>query len=87
MLDVRKQFRQEHIKFLETNREVIKLAGGLRYNFDQDFVGGSWVVKAACKERVVELIESDPYYSRDHRHYEVFYWGLVTEQMRDRIVA
>lgn len=82
MLKIRKAFGAQHLQFLEDNKDLILLAGGLRFQPDTPFTGGMWIVRAMSKEQVVELIENDPYYSLKHRHYDIQYWGLALERYR-----
>ena len=83
MLDIRKERGDDHLDYLETNKQVILLAGGLRYAEDRPFVGGAWVVSAANEEEVRKLIENDPYYCPEHRHFDICYWGLALDHMNE----
>jgi uncharacterized protein YciI len=81
MLDVRKKYGKEHLKFLDYHSEQILLAGGTRYQPDTPFVGGMWIVKATTAQDVERIVQNDPYFDPVHRRYEISYWGLVYQRM------
>ena len=81
MLEIRKQFGQDHLRYLQQNKDSILIAGGLRYEASSPFVGGAWVVLAESISKVETLVKSDPYYDAGHRKYEISFWGIAHNQM------
>ena len=79
MLDVRKQFGQQHLAYLETHKDKILIGGGLRPAPGEAFVGGLWVLEVANRDEAVRLIENDPYYRAEFRTYRLFTWGKALE--------
>ncbi len=75
MLSIRKEWEPDHLAYLRKHSDEILLAGGCREEPGQAYVGGLWVLDVPSRERVVELIESDPYYSPDRRSYKIRTWG------------
>jgi uncharacterized protein YciI len=75
MLSIRREWEPDHLAYLRKHSDEILLAGGCREEPGQAYVGGLWVLDVPSRERVVELIESDPYYSPDRRSYKIRTWG------------
>lgn len=82
MVPVRAAHEPAHLVFLETNREEIPMAGGLRDEHGGPYVGGLWVFEVATKERAIELIESDPYFKANPRKYRLLAWGKALPQFK-----
>lgn len=80
MVDVRARLEPAHLAFLETHRHEIPMAGGLRNEPGQAYVGGLWVFDVASRERAIELIEQDPYYKACPRPYRLLVWGKALPQ-------
>jgi len=55
------------------------IGGGLKPNPDAEFFGALWVVEAAEKSEVEELVANDPFYFPAHRTFEIFTWGKLLE--------
>lgn len=87
MLDVRAQRGQEHLSYVDRNSDKILLAGGLRYNPETPFVGGSWLVKAQNISEVEKLILDDPYFDAKHRKYDISFWGVFHNTINEGILA
>jgi uncharacterized protein YciI len=84
MLDVRKEFGQQHLAYLDAHKDQIQIGGGLRPNPGEDFVGGLWILEVNTREEAISLIENDPYYRTEFRSYRLFTWGKAFE---DRFVT
>lgn len=80
MVPVRQAHEPAHLKFLETYRDEIPMAGGLRNDHGGPYVGGLWVFEVASRQRAVELIEADPYYQAQPRKYRLLAWGKALSQ-------
>jgi len=80
MIPVREAHEPAHLSFLEVNREEIPMAGGLRNEHGGPYIGGLWVFEVKSRERAVELIESDPYFKANPRHYRLLAWGKALPQ-------
>jgi hypothetical protein len=75
MLAVRQEREPLHLAYLREHRDEIVLAGGCRDEPGRAYVGGLWVLEVPTRQRVVELIEADPYYVPAARHYRIHTWG------------
>lgn len=83
MLAVRQRHAQAHLDYLAANAGEILIGGGLRAGPEESFCGGLWVMDVPSRERAVELIEKDPYYTPALRRYRLFTWGKA---LQDRMV-
>ena len=83
MLAVRLLHAQAHLDYLDANANEILIGGGLRARPDEPFCGGLWVLEVPDRDRAVELIEGDPYYTPALRRYRLFTWGKA---LQDRVV-
>ncbi|MCA0424491.1 MAG: YciI family protein [Proteobacteria bacterium] len=84
MLEIRKQHGAAHLAYLDTQRDRILIAGGLRPESDGAFCGGLWVMEAESRDEAIRLIEQDPYFHPEFRAYKVLLWGKAFE---NRIVS
>ena len=75
ILEVRKKHQPAHLAYLQACESEILIAGGFREAPGSVFVGGLWVLEVASRERVIELIENDPYFVNGARSYKVLVWG------------
>lgn len=75
MLEVRKEREHLHLEYLRRHIKEIPLAGGCRPAPGEPPVGGLWVLEVESKERAVELIENDPYFTAHGRKYRLLTWG------------
>lgn len=82
MAPIRAAHEPAHLQFLEAHRDEIPMAGGLRHEHGEAYVGGLWVFDVASKERAVALIESDPYYQAEPRRYRLLAWGQALPQYK-----
>jgi uncharacterized protein YciI len=75
MVEVRRIYEPDHLRFLEEHRDEIPMAGGLRDEHGGPYVGGLWVFEVKSRPRAVQLIECDPYYVAYPRKYRLLAWG------------
>ena len=67
--------RDQHIRWLDEHKDVVRVAGSLRETYDATPVGGLWVVEAPSKEAVLALLVTDPYFTCGLRQsHEVLHW-------------
>lgn len=60
--------------------EAVLVAGSLRVEPGAVPKGGLWVVEAASKQAVLDLIKSDPFYTCGLRQgVEVLYWSKALD--------
>ncbi|MEP4980949.1 YciI family protein [Ascidiaceihabitans sp.] len=80
MLAVRasQELRDAHVAYAKKHPELL-IGGGLKPNPDEEFCGALWVVEAAEKSEVEELVANDPFYFPAHRTFEIFTWGKLLE--------
>ena len=73
---VRERHEQDHLDYLDLNRDRIRLAGGLRPAPGEWYCGGLWIIEGASREDAVRLCEDDPYFKLGLRKgYRVLAWG------------
>lgn len=73
--ELRVRHLQEHINWLEDNKEVIPIGGALKQEVDQIPTGGLWIANAKSKAQLDALLKTDPFYVCGLRkEYEMFYW-------------
>ncbi len=66
---------EAHFTYLDQHNDEILIGGGLRNEPGDSFVGSLWVLEVVSFERAEELVQNDPYYAPDLRHYEILVWG------------
>ena len=82
MLSIREQYMDSHLKYLADNESEILVAGSLREQLNSSPVGALWIIESESRERAVELIESDPFYSNGLREkYELLHWSKAFEHL------
>ena len=78
---LRAEHLKAHIEWVAEHADTVLVAGSLRSEPAAIPKGGLWVVEAASKEEVLELIKSDPFYTCGLRHgVEVLYWSKALER-------
>ncbi|MBM3386247.1 MAG: hypothetical protein FJY36_01055 [Betaproteobacteria bacterium] len=78
---LRAQHLQAHIDWVALHQAEVRVAGSLRQEPDQVPQGGLWIVEARSKERVHELMQSDPFWTCGLRErVEVLHWMKALEQ-------
>jgi len=74
--NVRREYMQEHIAWLDEHRQTVLVGGSLRIEQGENPVGGLWLVEAPDKIAVEALISSDPFTILGLReYYEIFFWS------------
>lgn len=81
MMAHRANYEQAHLEYLDSHKDEIPIAGGLRPEPDGKFVGGLWVMEVESFERAEELVKNDPYYSPDLRSYQLLVWGKAHDRV------
>jgi uncharacterized protein len=76
---VRKAREPAHLSHLEAHRSEVLIAGGMREELGP-FVGGLWIFEVDSKQRAMELIEGDPYFVSQLRHYRLLTWGKALSE-------
>lgn len=78
MAHMRQKHMEEHLRFLEHNRDAILAAGPLFDVTKNAPAGGLWLVAAASVEEVMKLVESDPFWPTGLRKsITVLQWNQV----------
>lgn len=71
---------QAHIDWVAEHRASVRVAGSLRTEPDAVPKGGLWIVEAAGKAAVLDLMKSDPFYLCGLRQdVEVLHWSKALE--------
>jgi uncharacterized protein YciI len=81
MLGIRHERADLHLDYLRRHTDEILIAGGCRESPETPFVGGLWVMDVPSRDRAVELIEQDPYWSPAHRSVRLLTWGKGLEDI------
>jgi hypothetical protein len=56
--------------------DTFRLAGGLRPNLVDGFIGGLWVIEVDTRQQAENLCENDPYFKLGPRKgYRLYVWG------------
>ncbi len=69
-----KEFRPQHLKFLEDMRNTRKVVANGKF---ADGSGGLVIYKAESRSACETLVKTDPYVAKDARAYEIFEWEAV----------
>ncbi|WP_395055678.1 YciI family protein [Polaromonas sp.] len=70
-----------HIEWVAAHQDVVLVAGSLRSEPEAIPRGGLWVVDAASKQEVLDLMKSDPFYTCGLRdRVDVFYWSKALQR-------
>lgn len=78
--DKRATFMQEHLAFLDRNKDAVLAAGPLTEVASGTGAGGLWIVEASTEARVQALIEEDPFFPTGLRKkIKILSWKLVFE--------
>ena len=79
---VRKEYLNAHIEWLKQHNNVVKAAGSLRKNDNDQPVGALWIVVAADEEEASKVFATDPFWVYGLRaSVEVLSWSLAFEDM------
>ncbi|ANU27638.1 YciI family protein [Planococcus versutus] len=66
-----KEFRPQHLKFLEEMRNTGKVVANGKFT---DGSGGLVIYKAESRQACEALVKEDPYVAGSARKYEIFEW-------------
>jgi uncharacterized protein len=71
---------QAHVDWVAEHRASVLVAGSLRAEPDAVPRGGLWIVEAASRAAVLDLMKSDPFYLSGLRQdVEVLHWSKALE--------
>lgn len=74
--ELRIKYLNEHILWLEENRNTIPIGGSLRNELGQNPIGGLWIARADTEQELHALIQTDPFYLNGLREsYEIHFWS------------
>jgi uncharacterized protein YciI len=77
---LRAQHLQAHVEWLAAHQDLVLVGGSLRTELGAVPKGGLWIVDAASKAAVLELMKSDPFYTCGLRQdVEVLHWSKALE--------
>ena len=77
---LRAEHLQAHIQWVEENKAKVLVAGSLRHEPTDVPKGGLWVVEAASKAAVHELMKTDPFFTCGLRQsIEVLHWSKALQ--------
>lgn len=80
--DIRKQYLQPHLEWLQQKRDVVRAAGSLREKGKDQPVGALWIVEAETEEAALALFSDDPFWRNGLRaSVEILSWSLASEDM------
>ena len=84
--ELRKSHLNAHIAWLDLHQSVIRIGGSLRTELDQTPVGGLWIVEADSKKTILDLIETDPFWTAGLREgVEIYHWSKAFEDRKSLI--
>jgi uncharacterized protein len=82
---LRAQNLQAHIDWVAGHRASVLVAGSLRTEPGAVPKGGLWIVEAASKAAVLDLMKSDPFYTCGLRQgVEVLHWSKA---LQDKVLV
>ena len=74
---------QAHIEWVDAHKDLVLVAGSLRSEPGITPQGGLWIVEAATKTSVMQLMATDPFYTCGLRQsWEVLHWSKALEHHR-----
>lgn len=80
---LRQALLPSHIKWLDTNKDLVLVGGSLREQLDQNPIGGLWLVEAKSKAEVQLLIASDPFLREGLRKScDIFHWSKAFQDRK-----
>ena len=78
---LRAEHLEAHVRWVAQHQDHVLVAGSLRAEPDQVPKGGLWIVEAPSKAFVLDLMQSDPFYTCSLRQQvEVLHWNKALEQ-------
>ena len=77
---LRAEYLQAHIDWVDQNKAAVLVAGSLRNELQDTPKGSLWIVNAVSKASVMQLLATDPFYTRGLRQsIEVLHWSKALE--------
>lgn len=77
---LRAEHLDAHVEWVAQHRASVLVAGSLRSEPGEVPKGGLWIVEAASKAAVLDLMQSDPFYTCGLRQaVEVLHWSRALE--------
>ena len=77
---LRTQHLRAHVAWVAEHQDTVLVAGSLRVEPEETPKGGLWIVEAPSKAAVLELMQSDPFYTCGLRQgVEVLHWSKALE--------
>ena len=74
--EIREQYLDAHISWLDERRQSILVAGSLRMEPASNPIGALWVVEAASRSDAAKLFGSDPFWTSGMRgKVEILHWS------------
>ena len=84
--EVRKSNLAAHIAWLDLHQKVVRVGGSLRSELELTPAGGLWIVEADSKKTILDLIETDPFWTAGLREsVEIFHWSKAFEDRQTKI--
>ena len=78
--ELRRAHLQAHIDWVDVHKDQVLVAGSLRHEPTDTPKGGLWIVEAASKESVFDLMKSDPFYTCGLRQgVDVLHWSKALQ--------
>ncbi len=79
--ELRARYLQPHIQWVRENQGRVLVAGSLRTEPEAVAKGGLWIVEAASRQEVEELMQTDPFYACGLRQsWEILHWRKALDQ-------
>ena len=74
--DIRVKYLDEHLAWLDQNKEKVSIGGSLRAALGEPPVGGLWIVEAVDKGEIEALVQGDPFWTAGLRqNIEILHWS------------
>ena len=74
--DIRVRYLDEHLAWLDQNKEKVLIGGSLRAAPGEPPVGGLWIVEAMDKKEIEALVQGDPFWTAGLRqNIEILHWS------------
>ena len=78
---LRQQHLQAHIDWVARHKDIVRVAGSLRVEPGTLPKGGLWIVEAESKAAILELMQTDPFWTCGLRqHVEVLHWNKALDE-------
>lgn len=72
---------EAHIRWVAEHQDAVLVAGSLRVEPGEVPKGGLWIVEAASKQQVLDLMRTDPFHTCGLRQQvEVLHWSKALDK-------